>query len=55
VRRLLTNKLIFLGLIIPVLMLMVPNVSASVNQEELSEKERESGFFNEDGGVKYTE
>gem|GEM_PF-2832311 len=36
-------------------MLMVPNVSASVNQEELSEKERESGFFNEDGGVKYTE
>ena len=48
------NKLIFLGLM-PVLMLMVPNVSASANQEELSEKERESGFYyTESGSPKHT-
>jgi hypothetical protein len=43
------NKLIFFSLL-PVLMLMVPNVSASASQE-LSEKEEESGFYRENGSV----
>ena len=46
------TKLIFLGLI-PVLMLTVPNVYSSVS-EELSEEEKESGFYNDNGSVKYT-
>jgi hypothetical protein len=43
------NKLIFFSLL-PALMLMVPNVSASVSQE-LSEEEKESGFYRENGSV----
>jgi hypothetical protein len=41
------NKLIFFSLL-PVLMLMVPNVSASVSQE-LNEEQKESGFYDERG------
>lgn len=45
------NKLVFLGLAVPIFLLLIPNVYASLNnpREPFTEEERESGFYNGKG------